>query len=53
MSPPKPTKVCESCCRPFAWRKKWERDWDGVRYCSKRCVAAAAKARKAGGRAGG
>ncbi|HAE00501.1 MAG TPA: DUF2256 domain-containing protein [Rhodospirillaceae bacterium] len=32
-----PTKVCAACKRPFAWRKKWARDWDQVRYCSERC----------------
>ncbi|WP_082515940.1 DUF2256 domain-containing protein [Sphingomonas sp. Leaf412] len=32
-----PTKVCASCHRPFAWRKKWARDWNNVRYCSDRC----------------
>ncbi|MEH3022635.1 MAG: DUF2256 domain-containing protein [Pseudomonas oryzihabitans] len=32
-----PTKVCPVCQRPFAWRKKWARDWDSVRYCSERC----------------
>ncbi len=32
-----PTKVCPVCQRPFAWRKKWERNWDEVRYCSERC----------------
>jgi len=32
-----PTKTCRSCGRPFAWRKKWERDWDRVIYCSDRC----------------
>ncbi len=32
-----PTKVCPVCERPFAWRKKWERDWDNVVYCSDRC----------------
>ena len=32
-----PTKVCPVCDRPFAWRKKWERDWEKVLYCSKRC----------------
>ncbi|MEZ0486628.1 DUF2256 domain-containing protein [Fibrella sp. GW2-5] len=32
-----PTKVCPVCNRPFAWRKKWERDWDNVIYCSDRC----------------
>jgi hypothetical protein len=30
-------KVCETCGRPFEWRKKWERVWDEVRYCSDRC----------------
>ena len=32
-----PTKVCPVCGRPFAWRKKWARDWESVRYCSERC----------------
>ncbi len=32
-----PTKICEACCRPFAWRKKWARDWDQVKFCSDRC----------------
>ena len=32
-----PTKICAACGRPFAWRKKWARDWDQVRYCSDRC----------------
>jgi hypothetical protein len=32
-----PTKTCIACQRPFAWRKKWERDWDAVLYCSERC----------------
>ncbi|WP_343611931.1 DUF2256 domain-containing protein [Novosphingobium sp.] len=32
-----PTKLCAACNRPFAWRKKWARDWDQVRYCSDRC----------------
>ncbi|WP_398287772.1 DUF2256 domain-containing protein [Sphingomonas nostoxanthinifaciens] len=34
-----PTKVCVACHRPFAWRKKWERDWGAVKYCSDRCRA--------------
>jgi hypothetical protein len=34
-----PTKLCVACQRPFAWRKKWERDWENVRYCSDRCRA--------------
>ncbi|MEQ8844703.1 MAG: DUF2256 and DUF3253 domain-containing protein [Phycisphaerales bacterium] len=32
-----PTKVCDTCGRTFAWRKKWERSWDEVRYCSNQC----------------
>ncbi|WP_293940969.1 DUF2256 domain-containing protein [Sphingomonas sp.] len=32
-----PSKICLSCQRPFTWRKKWERDWDEVKYCSDRC----------------
>lgn len=32
-----PQKICLSCGRPFAWRKKWARDWAQVRYCSDRC----------------
>ncbi|MFM9939735.1 MAG: DUF2256 domain-containing protein [Hyphomicrobiaceae bacterium] len=27
------------CGRPFAWRKKWSRDWEEVKYCSDRCRA--------------
>ncbi|MDC3032853.1 DUF2256 domain-containing protein [Litorivicinus sp.] len=33
----RPKKMCPVCDRPFAWRKKWERDWDSVIYCSERC----------------
>ena len=32
-----PQKLCACCGLPFSWRKKWERDWDAVRYCSDRC----------------
>jgi len=32
-----PTKPCTVCGRPIAWRKKWERDWDQVKYCSEAC----------------
>ena len=32
-----PTKTCPVCHRPFAWRKKWARDWENVVYCSDRC----------------
>jgi hypothetical protein len=32
-----PTKTCPVCGLPFAWRKKWARDWEQVVYCSERC----------------
>ncbi|NBU13461.1 MAG: DUF2256 domain-containing protein [Alphaproteobacteria bacterium] len=32
-----PQKTCKTCGRPFTWRKKWERVWDEVLYCSDRC----------------
>lgn len=32
-----PEKTCAVCGRRIEWRKKWERDWDSVRYCSKAC----------------
>ncbi|WP_133468676.1 DUF2256 domain-containing protein [Paraglaciecola marina] len=34
-----PTKICVVCERPFTWRKKWQRDWLQVKYCSKRCAS--------------
>jgi hypothetical protein len=30
-------KTCQSCGRTIEWRKKWERDWEQVRYCSASC----------------
>jgi len=35
--PARPEKTCPVCGRPFQWRKKWERDWDRVVYCSDAC----------------
>ncbi|MBM3165638.1 MAG: DUF2256 domain-containing protein [Bacteroidetes bacterium] len=32
-----PEKICPVCKRPFTWRKKWERVWNEVVYCSDRC----------------
>ncbi len=32
-----PSKTCAHCGLSFSWRKKWERDWENVRYCSERC----------------
>ena len=34
---PPPDKTCAACGRRIEWRKKWERDWDQVRYCSSAC----------------
>ena len=30
-------KICVSCGREMAWRKKWARSWDEVRHCSDAC----------------
>ena len=30
-------KICAHCGRSFAWRRKWARCWEQVRYCSERC----------------
>ncbi|MEZ9057848.1 DUF2256 domain-containing protein [Vibrio pelagius] len=32
-----PTKLCPVCLRPFMWRKKWQKCWNQVQYCSERC----------------
>jgi hypothetical protein len=32
-----PVKTCVHCGRPFTWRKKWERVWDEVKFCSDAC----------------
>lgn len=32
-----PQKTCAACGRPFAWRKKWEKVWEEVKFCSDRC----------------
>jgi hypothetical protein len=34
---PKQAKICQTCGRSFEWRKKWEKDWDVVKYCSDAC----------------
>ncbi len=31
------SKTCASCGRSFHWRKKWDRNWDEVRFCSEKC----------------
>lgn len=40
-----PEKICEACHKPYAWRKKWARDWDNIRYCSARCKSDAKRAK--------
>ena len=30
-------KSCRSCGRRIEWRKKWERNWDAISYCSDAC----------------
>ncbi|MFD0931336.1 DUF2256 domain-containing protein [Psychroflexus salinarum] len=32
-----PEKICATCGLPFAWRKKWEKNWENVKYCSEKC----------------
>ncbi|MBM3403195.1 MAG: DUF2256 domain-containing protein [Bacteroidetes bacterium] len=32
-----PSKICLVCQRPFSWRKKWEKVWEDVKYCSDQC----------------
>ncbi|MBY5950362.1 DUF2256 domain-containing protein [Algoriphagus marincola] len=38
-----PTKICPVCNRPFTWRKKWEKNWENIKYCSKRCASSKQK----------
>ncbi|MGA8852641.1 MAG: DUF2256 domain-containing protein [Christiangramia sp.] len=32
-----PEKTCPVCERNFKWRKKWEKNWNEVTYCSEKC----------------
>ena len=32
-----PEKICLVCKRPFLWRKKWEKNWTEVKFCSQKC----------------
>lgn len=43
-----PSKNCLTCGRPFVWRKKWERDWEQVKYCSDACRSKAPRSSRAG-----
>ena len=40
-----PSKPCQHCGRPMEWRAKWAKNWDEVRYCSKRCAGEAKRER--------
>jgi len=41
-----PSKTCLHCGLPFAWRKKWARAWDEIKYCSERCKSEGKRAQK-------
>lgn len=30
-------KICQACGRVIQWRRKWEKCWDEVKYCSRAC----------------
>lgn len=32
-----PVRYCKTCHKPMVWRKKWDKCWDDVQYCSERC----------------
>lgn len=44
-----PQKTWASCGLPFTWRKKWEKVWDEVKYCSDRCRQESKRAGRSGG----
>lgn len=29
--------LCKTCRRPIQWQKKYEQDWDIIKYCSESC----------------
>ncbi|MEI6407558.1 MAG: DUF2256 domain-containing protein [Actinomycetes bacterium] len=37
-------RICAVCNLKFEWRKKWERDWEQVKFCSDRCRTESKKA---------
>jgi hypothetical protein len=38
------SKSCLRCGRLITWRKKWAKDWENVRYCSRSCRAGSTRA---------
>lgn len=39
-----PVKICPICGLPFEWRKKWEKNWSEIKYCSEKCRRSKQKA---------
>lgn len=33
----KEAQICKRCGRGIEWRKKWEKVWDSIQYCSDAC----------------
>jgi hypothetical protein len=33
----RPPKTCVVCGRDIQWRKKWQRNWHEIKYCSQAC----------------
>ncbi|MDJ0667128.1 MAG: DUF3253 domain-containing protein [Desulfobacterales bacterium] len=33
----RPEKYCAVCGRRMVWRRRWRRNWENVRYCSRAC----------------
>lgn len=31
------TKICQSCGREIEYRKKWQKNWEQIKYCSDEC----------------
>jgi hypothetical protein len=34
---PHKDKLCKTCRRPIQWQKKYQQDWDIIKYCSDAC----------------
>jgi hypothetical protein len=34
---PHKDKLCKTCRRPIHWQKKYEQDWDIIKFCSDAC----------------
>lgn len=41
----KDSKICIHCGRVMTYRKKWEKNWESVKYCSDRCRSEAKSSR--------